>query len=214
LQHPGWGFFYLIIIASILCWLFYSFTKLFHLPLNEKNIDQDLARNGTGSQPLRIHQRRPDSHDTNQLTLPHLPSVWKGKTAVWVSDTHLGQVRKDGFARQIVTRIKMLHPDIVFIGGDLYDGGVVNLDKMVEPFSQISVPYGIYLLQGIMKTFMKTRPTSRLSDVLESKFYITKWWTWTDYRSLEWTTGIRGRKNSSGGFCKRWGLPLINQHFV
>jgi len=30
----------------------------------------------------------------------------EGQTAVWVSDTHLGQVRKDGFARQIAAQIK------------------------------------------------------------------------------------------------------------
>jgi hypothetical protein len=75
-----------------------------------------------------------------------------------VSDTHLGQVRNDGFSRKIAAMVQNLHPDIVFIGGDLYDGQAVNLDKGVEPFSKISVPYGIYFITGNHEEFYDNSP--------------------------------------------------------
>jgi predicted MPP superfamily phosphohydrolase len=70
-----------------------------------------------------------------------------------VSDTHLGSVRNHGFAQQVANRIQNLRPDIVFIGGDLFDGEEVDLDRMIEPFSRISSPYGIYFITGNHEEF-------------------------------------------------------------
>ena len=92
------------------------------------------------------------------IQLPLLPGPWKGKIAVWVSDTHLGQVRNTGFARHIAAKVKDLHPDIVFIGGDLYDGVAVDLDKTIEPFSKISAPYGTYFITGNHEEFSDNTP--------------------------------------------------------
>jgi predicted MPP superfamily phosphohydrolase len=75
-----------------------------------------------------------------------------------VSDTHLGQVRNDGFAQKIATMVQNLRPDIVFIGGDLYDGEAVDLDKVIEPFSRISVPNGIYFITGNHEEFYDNTP--------------------------------------------------------
>jgi hypothetical protein len=152
------GIFYLLILASILCWVFYGFTKLFHLPLDEKILIQVLFGIALGASLYGFINAGVIRMTRVNLSLPHCPSAWKGKTAVWVSDTHLGQVRKDGFAREIVTRIKKVSPDIVFIGGDLYDGGAVDLDKIVEPFSQIPIPYGIYFITGNHEEFYDNTP--------------------------------------------------------
>src|SRR4030043_1961628 len=84
---------------------------------------------------------------------PGPSSSWKGKTAVWVSDTHLGQVRNFGFAQKIAAMVQDLHPDIIFFGGDLYDGEAVDLDKVIEPFSRISAPYGTYFITGNHEEF-------------------------------------------------------------
>jgi hypothetical protein len=87
------------------------------------------------------------------VQLPGLPSSWKGKTAVWASDTHLGQVRNYGFAQEIAALVQNLHPDIIFIGGDLYDGEAVDVDQLIEPFSRISAPLGIYFITGNHEEF-------------------------------------------------------------
>jgi hypothetical protein len=87
------------------------------------------------------------------IPLHGLPAAWKGKTAVWVSDTHLGEIRNEGFALRLASLIQNLHPDIVFFGGDLFDGQAYDPDKAVAPFSRISAPYGTYFVTGNHEEF-------------------------------------------------------------
>jgi hypothetical protein len=152
------GIFYLFILASILCWVFYGLGKLFHLPLNGKILIETLIGIALMASLYGFINAGVIRMTRISLQLPHLPNPWKGKTAVWVSDTHLGQVRNDGFAQKIATLVQSLHPDIVFIGGDLYDGEAVDLDKVIEPFSRISVPYGIYFITGNHEEFYDNTP--------------------------------------------------------
>jgi predicted MPP superfamily phosphohydrolase len=49
--------------------------------------------------------------------------------------------------------IQSLRPDIVFIGGDLFDGEPVDLDRIIEPFSKISAPYGTNFVTGNHEEF-------------------------------------------------------------
>jgi predicted MPP superfamily phosphohydrolase len=147
------GIFYLFILASILCWVFYGLAKLFHLHLDGKILIEILIGIALIASLYGFINAGVIRVTRISLQLPHLPNQWKGKTAVWVSDTHLGQVRNYGFAQHIATQVKNLHPDIVFIGGDLYDGQAVDLDKVIEPFSRISAPYGIYFITGNHEEF-------------------------------------------------------------
>jgi len=147
------GILYLIILASILCWIFYGLGKLFDLPLNGKILIEILIGLALMASLYGFINAGVIRVTRISLQLPHLPNQWKGKTAVWVSDTHLGQVRNDGFAQKIATMVQNLRPDIVFIGGDLYDGEVVDLDKVIEPFSRISAPYGFYFITGNHEEF-------------------------------------------------------------
>jgi predicted MPP superfamily phosphohydrolase len=152
------GIFYILILASILCWIFYGMAGLFHLPLNRKILITILMGIGLIISIYgfinagRIHITR------ISLPLPNLPSQWKGKTAVWVSDTHLGPVRNYGFSQKIAAMVKNLHPDIVLVGGDLYDGQALDLDEMIEPFSRISATYGTYFITGNHEEFYDNTP--------------------------------------------------------
>ena len=60
------GIFYLFILASILCWIFYGLGKLFHLPLDQKILIEVLDRDCFAGEPVRIHQCRYGSHYANQ----------------------------------------------------------------------------------------------------------------------------------------------------
>src|SRR4030065_2070172 len=111
------GIFYLFILASILCWVFYGLGKLFHLPLNGKILIEILIGLALMASLYGFINAGVIRVKRISLQLPHLPNPWKGTTAVWVSDTHLGQVRNDGFAQKIATLVQNLRPDIVFIGG-------------------------------------------------------------------------------------------------
>jgi hypothetical protein len=150
----GWlGILYLLILASALAWIIYGLAIVFHFPIDRRILIEVLlgialltslygfinaATIRTTRIPVQIHD---------------LPGQWKGKTAIWVSDLHLGQVRNYGFAQKIAGMIQNLKPDIVFVGGDLYDGVALDRDKAIEPLSRISAPYGKYFITGNHEQF-------------------------------------------------------------
>jgi predicted MPP superfamily phosphohydrolase len=83
---------------------------------------------------------------TVQLT--NLPAAWRGRTALLLSDLHLGNVNGPEFCRRIVTLAARLQPDIVFLPGDLYDGVHADPSRLIAPFKSISPPLGIYFTSG------------------------------------------------------------------
>jgi len=87
------------------------------------------------------------------VALPNLPAKWQGKKAVWISDIHLGDVYGQNFSKEIVAKINDLDPDIVFIGGDLYDGVKVNESAIIEPFAGLHPALGTYFITGNHEEF-------------------------------------------------------------
>jgi uncharacterized protein len=82
------------------------------------------------------------------IQLPGLPASWRGRTALVVSDLHLGHVNGAGFSRRIVSIANRLNPDIVFYPGDLFDGGEVDADVVAEPLRDLAPPLGSYFTTG------------------------------------------------------------------
>jgi predicted MPP superfamily phosphohydrolase len=87
------------------------------------------------------------------VRLPNLPEAWRGRVAALVSDLHLGHVRNRGFAERIVAMLSSLRADIVFIAGDLYDGTTADIDRLAQPFSKLSPPFGTYFVAGNHEEF-------------------------------------------------------------
>lgn len=77
----------------------------------------------------------------------------KGKTAVWMSDTHFGAIRGEDFAKKIAGEIKRIDPDIFFMGGDFFDGTKVDFNKVSAPFSEINPPMGKFFITGNHEEF-------------------------------------------------------------
>jgi uncharacterized protein len=147
------GIFYFLILAAILAWILYGLAKLFHFPSDRKILVEILIGMALVASLYGFINAAVIRITRINVQLPGLTSSWKGKTAVWVSDTHLGQVRNFGFAQKIAAMVQGLHPDIIFVGGDLYDGETVDRDKVIEPFSRLSAPYGIYFITGNHEEF-------------------------------------------------------------
>lgn len=70
-----------------------------------------------------------------KVTIPNFPQDWKSKKAVWISDLHMGQINGKNFMQKVVNQIKEVSPDIVFIGGDLFDG--TSLPKVLESINPL-----------------------------------------------------------------------------
>ena len=91
---------------------------------------------------------------TIPLSLPNLPTAWKGKKVVWISDVHLGQLHGPAFAHKVVERVNALSPDIVFIGGDLFDGtGAPDIPELLAPFAKLSALRQTYFITGNHEEF-------------------------------------------------------------
>lgn len=83
------------------------------------------------------------------VSLPNLPKEWKGKRVAWISDVHLNSVRRVKFARRIVNSINSLKPEVVFIGGDLFDGTQRPDPYLIsKPFKDIVSKFGTYYILG------------------------------------------------------------------
>jgi predicted MPP superfamily phosphohydrolase len=147
------GIFYFLILAAILAWILYGLAKLFHFPSDRKILIEILIGMAFAASLYGFINAAAIRITRINVQLPGLASSWKGKTAVWVSDTHLGQVRNFGFAQKIAAMVQDLHPDIIFVGGDLYDGEAVDGDKVIEPLSRLSAPYGTYFITGNHEEF-------------------------------------------------------------
>ncbi len=103
-----------------------------------------------------VHARNVIVKDIS-VTIPNLPINWKDKKAVWVSDLHLGAVHSQDFAKNIVSKINEINPDIVFIGGDIYDGVKVNESEIINPFINLHPKFGVYFITGNHEEFSDSK---------------------------------------------------------
>jgi predicted MPP superfamily phosphohydrolase len=92
-----------------------------------------------------------------QVVLPNLPTFWQGKKAVCISDLHLGAIHGQKFVRNIVSKINKINPDMVFIGGDLYDGVKVNESEIIKPLADLHPTLGTYFITGNHEEFRDDR---------------------------------------------------------
>lgn len=87
------------------------------------------------------------------VKLENLPAEWQGRKMVWISDVHLDQVHGPEFMQRVVDKINLLNPDLVVIGGDLYDGTAVDEVKVIEPLRNLKAPKGLYFITGNHEEF-------------------------------------------------------------
>ncbi|HTX77447.1 MAG TPA: metallophosphoesterase [Terracidiphilus sp.] len=87
------------------------------------------------------------------VSLPGLPEGWRGRTALLVSDLHLGHVNGAGFAGRVSGIARRLNPDIVFIAGDLFDGSKVDARRLAGPLFELEPPLGMYFCGGNHEDF-------------------------------------------------------------
>jgi len=90
------------------------------------------------------------------VSLPNLAEPWRGKSLVWVSDIHLGKVNGRRFLQRIVNKINRLQPEVVCIGGDLFDGGTIDLDRVVAPLKDLRPELGTFFVAGNHELFGDT----------------------------------------------------------
>jgi len=164
------GFVNFFFLASCACWLFFVLQLLLGVHVQRRPVIVALfslafltsiygAINASWIRTKRI-----------TVKLPGLPESWRGRTVALFSDLHLGHVRNGGFVQRIVRMLTRLHPDAVFLTGDLFDGSAVNLDPLTQPWAEFSAPRGSYFVTGNHEQF--SSPTKYLDAVKQSGFHV------------------------------------------
>jgi predicted MPP superfamily phosphohydrolase len=88
------------------------------------------------------------------VVLPNLPDAWSGKTAVFISDLHLGQIHGPTFAAKVARAVNAQSADVIFIGGDLFDGtGAPDPYDLVKPLEALQAPWGVFYITGNHEEF-------------------------------------------------------------
>ncbi len=142
------GFVNFAVPAALLAWVVMGATIAFDLPFGQSGIAVffvSLALVFTlyglvNAARLRINRI--------SVKLPGLPASWRGRVAALVTDTHLGHIKGRGFLSHIVTALRQLRADVVFISGDLFDGTHVDAQRLVSPWKQLSPKFGSYFVAG------------------------------------------------------------------
>jgi len=99
------------------------------------------------------------------VALPNLPENWRGRVVALITDVHLGHVRGHRFLERIVETVSGFKPDLVLIGGDLYDGTVANERKLAKPLKNLVAPFGTYFISGNHEEF---RGHAKYFDAVEN----------------------------------------------
>ena len=147
------GFFFYLLLASAIYWVIYgiAFGALPHATFPV--LGKILGGLAIIISVYGIFQASITKITSYQVTLPQLPDIWKGRKVAFISDIHLGQIYQKGFAQKIVEKLTTLNPDIIFIGGDLFDGVAVDIAKVLAPFKDLHPTLGTYFITGNHEEF-------------------------------------------------------------
>jgi uncharacterized protein len=87
------------------------------------------------------------------IKLDRLPDTWRGRTALVLSDLHLGNINGIRFARRLATLAARFAPDVIFIPGDLFDGTRAEPCKIAAPLFEMRPPFGVFFVSGNHEEF-------------------------------------------------------------
>jgi hypothetical protein len=88
------------------------------------------------------------------VRVKNLPTAWRGKRLVHLSDMHLGRILGADFLARVVAKVNAQNPAMVLITGDLFDGARGNLEELVAPINRLVAPQGIYFATGNHETYL------------------------------------------------------------
>ena len=157
------GFLNFFFLAACLCWLTALALALAGLPVNKPLLATVYYGLAVVTSLYGLVNARFIRVRRSSIQLDGLPASWRGRTALIVSDLHLGHINGPSFSRRIVKLAARLKPDTILIPGDLFDGGKADPAILAEPLRALAPPFGTYFSTGNHDEFGDTK---RYIDVL------------------------------------------------
>lgn len=82
------------------------------------------------------------------ISIPSLPVALNKLTIAQISDLHVGPTIRNQYVKKVVDITNALHPDLIFVTGDLTDANVEFIEKELEPLRHLKSRFGIYYVTG------------------------------------------------------------------
>lgn len=160
------GTFNFLFIAAVLSWIAYPLVLLTKLPVSAHTIAGTFFALAIVASLYGIANASSIRVRRITVKLPGLPASWRGRVAALVTDTHLGHIKGYRFLTRLVSTLRQLKADVVFISGDLFDGTKVDAERLVSPFKQLKPRFGSYFVTGNHEEF--TDPRKYLEAITDS----------------------------------------------
>jgi len=89
-----------------------------------------------------------------RIALTRLPQSLSGYRIAQITDVHVGPTIGRAYMEEIVHRVNALQPNLVAVTGDLVDGSVEQLGRLVEPIAELKAPDGAFFVTGNHEYFV------------------------------------------------------------
>ena len=99
---------------------------------------------------IALHQgtSRPVVDDFT-VAMPGLPAQLDGTVVVAMSDLHLGTLHREEWLAARIAQVRELHPDLVLLAGDIFDGhGEHHRDQVIKLLQTMTAPLGVWGVAG------------------------------------------------------------------
>lgn len=107
-----------------------------------------LVAGATLSAVALVQGMRPPVISDFEVRLAGLPAALDGTVVVAMSDLHLGAQLDARWLAARVAQVEALHPDLVLLLGDLFEGHGRPPDEMLPALRRLSAPLGVWAVTG------------------------------------------------------------------
>lgn len=83
-----------------------------------------------------------------KLSLPNLPTAFKGFKIIHISDIHSGSLKEKEAVLKGIKIIQSQNPDLVLFTGDLVNDRASEMQEWMTVFNQIKAPHGVFSTLG------------------------------------------------------------------
>ncbi len=133
---------------SVIAWLIWIFANFWDIRISNRALGLFVLAGALAISVYGVYNTQKIIIKEIRVGVRGLPEAWQDKTALQITDAHLGAINGIRFSKNIAAAANKVKPDVVFITGDLYDGTLDNNSAQISPLDGISAPDGIYMVSG------------------------------------------------------------------